>query len=80
MDDAIQQQLTNHEQRLIRLEDWTHAAKDQLNQQQNQSDQITTRIDHSLDQIGRLQRSMLTIGGSLVVALIGVILTLLLKG
>ena len=74
--DAIQQQLTNHEQRIIRLEDWTEAAKEQIAQQQQQTNQVSGRIDEALDQINRLYRSVIVVGGGLMAALVGTIISL----
>ncbi len=74
--DVIQQQLTNHEQRIIRLEDWTEAAKEQIAQQQQQTNQVSGRIDEALDQINRLYRSVIVVGGGLMAALVGTIISL----
>ncbi len=74
--DGTQQQLSDHERRLTRLEDWTEAAKEQIAQQQQQTNQVSGRIDEALDQINRLYRSVIVVGGGLVVALVGTIISL----
>ena len=74
--DGTQQQLSDHERRLTRLEDWTEAAKEQIVQQQQQTNQVSGRIDEALDQINRLYRSVIVVGGGLVVALVGTIISL----
>ena len=74
--DGTQQQLSDHERRLTRLEDWTEAAKEQIAQQQQQTNQVSGRIDEALDQINRLYRSVIVVGGRLVVALVGTIISL----
>ena len=74
--DGTQQQLSDHERRLTRLEDWTDAAKEQIAQQQQQTNQVSGRIDEALDQINRLYRSVIVVGGGLVVALVGTIISL----
>ena len=74
--DGTQQQLSDHERRLTRLEDWTEAAKEQIAQQQQQTNQVSGRIDEALDQINRLYRSVIMVGGGLVVALVGTIISL----
>lgn len=73
----MQQQLTDHEQRITRLEDYANAMREQTRTQQVQIDQVTQRIDASLDQITRVYRAIIVVGGSLVVAMIGTIVTLL---
>lgn len=75
--DGTQQQLSDHERRLTRLEDWASVAKDQLVQQQQEAVRVTSRIDEALGQINRLYRSVVIVGGGLVAALVGVIITLL---
>lgn len=75
--DEIQTQLTDHEQRIIHLEDWTQAAKDQMKDQRSQSAAITDRIDGLMDQLSRLYKSVIIAGTSIMVALIGVIVTLM---
>ena len=75
--DGTQQQLSDHERRLTRLEDWASVAKDQLIQQQQEAVRVTGRIDEALGQINRLYRSVMIVGGGLVAALVGVIITLL---
>lgn len=74
--DGAQQQLSDHERRITRLEDWTEAAKEQIAQQQQQTNQVSGRIDEALDQINRLYRSVIVVGGGLVVALVGTIISL----
>ena len=74
--DGTQQQLSDHERRITRLEDWTEAAKEQIAQQQQQTNQVSGRIDEALDQINRLYRSVIVVGGGLVVALVGTIISL----
>ena len=74
--DGTQQQLSDHERRLTRLEDWTEAAKEQIAQQQQQTNQVSGRIDEALDQINRLYRSVIVVGSGLVVALVGTIISL----
>jgi Mg2+/Co2+ transporter CorB len=75
----MQQQLTDHERRLIRLEDYANATRDQMRTQQTQMDQITQRIDAILDQNNRLYRAIISVGGTLVVALVGTIVTMIVR-
>lgn len=66
--DAIQTQLLDHDRRIQRLEDTFGDMKDTTNQTQKQMRDVTSRID-------QLYKAVLTVGVTIIVSLIGVIVT-----
>jgi phage shock protein A len=69
--DAIQQQLTDHDRRIQRLEDSVGDIKQTTDRTQNNISEMTSRID-------QLYKAVIGVGVVIVGSLIGVIATVLL--
>lgn len=83
---GVQHQLDNHANRIEKLEEWAAVAKDQMTQQQQQSQamearisHVTDRIDQSVDMSIALYRTILIVGGTLAVGVFGELIRALVK-